>query len=191
MLVSLCFCCFGCFVVVCVFGTLVARAIRNAVRANRFARIIRNWNPYFYSASSRFAWIARISNSRESPDSRESCESRFARITPLSLVQLQMCSNVWFSCIFRLSGWLCFSVLGLEGFGLGGPFPFFVFCSGRGHLTWPSTFLFYFCVLFVLFFVLFFMWVGFCLLVWFLFVNQNTVFLAIWLGGCNVCKTCH
>ena len=54
---------------------LVARAIRNAIRANRFARIIRNWNPYFYSASGRFARITRISDSRESPDSRESCES--------------------------------------------------------------------------------------------------------------------
>ena len=51
------------------------RAIRNAIRANRFARIIRNWNPYFYSASGRFARITRISDSRESPDSRESCES--------------------------------------------------------------------------------------------------------------------
>ena len=40
---------------------LVARAIR----ANRFARIIRNWSPYFYSASGRFARITRISeNSR-------------------------------------------------------------------------------------------------------------------------------
>ena len=28
---------------------LVARAIRNAIRANRFARIIRKWNPDFYS----------------------------------------------------------------------------------------------------------------------------------------------
>ena len=28
---------------------LVAGAIRNAIRANRFARIIRDWNPYFYS----------------------------------------------------------------------------------------------------------------------------------------------
>ena len=56
-------------------GTFVARAIRNAIRANRFARIIRNWNPYFYSASGRFARITRISDSRESPDSRESCES--------------------------------------------------------------------------------------------------------------------
>ena len=55
--------------------TLVARAIRNAIRANRFARIIRNSNPYFYSASGRFARITRISDSRESPDSRESCES--------------------------------------------------------------------------------------------------------------------
>ena len=55
---------------------LVARAIRNAIRANRFAtRIIRNWNPYFYSASGRFARITRISDSRDSPDSRESCES--------------------------------------------------------------------------------------------------------------------
>ena len=54
---------------------LVARAIRNAIRANRFARIIRNWNPYFYSASGRFAQMTRISDSRESPDSRESCES--------------------------------------------------------------------------------------------------------------------
>ena len=48
---------------------LVARAIRNAIRANRFARIIRNRNPYFYSASGRFARITRISDSRESPDS--------------------------------------------------------------------------------------------------------------------------
>ena len=32
-------------------------------------------NPYFYSASDRFARITRISDSRESPDSRESCES--------------------------------------------------------------------------------------------------------------------
>ena len=55
--------------------TLVARAIRNAIPANRFARIIRNWNPYFYSAWRRFAGITRISDSRESPDSRESCES--------------------------------------------------------------------------------------------------------------------
>ena len=54
---------------------LVARAIRNAIRANRFARIIRNRNPYFYSASDRFAQMTRISDSRESPDSRESCES--------------------------------------------------------------------------------------------------------------------
>ena len=57
------------------FLRLVARAIRNAIRANRFARIIRNRNPYFYSASGRFAQITRISDSRESPDSRESCES--------------------------------------------------------------------------------------------------------------------
>ena len=39
----------------CTVEILVARAIRNAIRANRFARIIRNSNPYFYSASGRFA----------------------------------------------------------------------------------------------------------------------------------------
>ena len=58
-----------------ILTNLVARAIRNAIRANRFARIIRNWNPYFYSASSRFARITRISDSRESGDSHESRES--------------------------------------------------------------------------------------------------------------------
>ena len=57
------------------FPDWVARAIRNAIRANRFARIIRNSNPYFYSTSGRFAWIVQISDSRESGDSRESCES--------------------------------------------------------------------------------------------------------------------
>ena len=57
---------------------LVARAIRNAIRANRFARIIRNQNPYFYSASGRFARITRISDSRESPDSRESIRENHA-----------------------------------------------------------------------------------------------------------------
>ena len=55
--------------------TLAARAIRNAIRANRFARILRNSNPYFYGASGRFARIIRISDSCTSPDSRESCES--------------------------------------------------------------------------------------------------------------------
>ena len=55
----------------------MARAIRNAIRANRFAWIIRNWNPYFYSASGRFARITRISDdSHRSRDSRRySCES--------------------------------------------------------------------------------------------------------------------
>ena len=61
------------------FVSLVARAIRNAIRANRFARIIRKWKPYFYSSSgrlvnplsfrfariTRFARIVRI-DSRES-----------------------------------------------------------------------------------------------------------------------------
>ena len=51
------------------------RDSRESIRANRFARIIRNWNPYFYSASGRFARITWFSDSRESPDSRESCES--------------------------------------------------------------------------------------------------------------------
>ena len=37
-------------------GDLVARAIRS----NRFARIIRNWNPSLYSASGRFARTTRI-----------------------------------------------------------------------------------------------------------------------------------
>ena len=45
---------------------LVARAIHNAIRTNRLVRIIRNSNPYFYSASGRFARITRISESRES-----------------------------------------------------------------------------------------------------------------------------
>ena len=54
----------------------MARAIRNAIRANRFARIIcAIETPIFCSASGRFARITRISDSRESPDSRESCES--------------------------------------------------------------------------------------------------------------------
>ena len=43
-------------------GGLVARA----TCANRFARIIRTWNPYFYSAWGRFAWITWIPDSRES-----------------------------------------------------------------------------------------------------------------------------
>ena len=56
----------------------MARAIRNAIRANRFARIIRNCHPYFYSASGRFARITLISDSRESPDSRESIRANHA-----------------------------------------------------------------------------------------------------------------
>ena len=59
---------------------LVARAIRNAIRANRFARIIRNVNPSFYSANRpirtnhsnfRFARIIRIARIVR-VDSRES-----------------------------------------------------------------------------------------------------------------------
>ena len=37
-----------------------------ANRANRFVRIIRNWNPYFYSANRPIRRITRISDSRES-----------------------------------------------------------------------------------------------------------------------------
>ena len=62
----------------------MARAIRNAIRVNRLARIIRNWNPNFYSASGRIAWITRISDSRKSPDSRKSCESIRARHATIS-----------------------------------------------------------------------------------------------------------
>ena len=78
---------FACFYTL---SRLVARAIRNAIRANRFARIIRNRNPYFYSASGRFARITRTSDSRESPDSRESCESiRANHATKLSRDRLR------------------------------------------------------------------------------------------------------
>ena len=43
---------------------------RESIRANHSQS-----KPLFYSASSRFAQITRISDSRESGDSRESCES--------------------------------------------------------------------------------------------------------------------
>ena len=43
---------------------------RESIRANHS-----QLNSYFYSASGRFARITRISDSRESPNSRESCES--------------------------------------------------------------------------------------------------------------------
>ena len=64
---------------------LVARAIRNAIRANRFARIIRNrkLNPYFYSASGRFARITRISDPGDNHPIRVNRANRFGRITPL------------------------------------------------------------------------------------------------------------
>ena len=55
---------------------------------------IRNWNPYFYSASGRFAWITWISDSHESPDSRESCESiRANHATKLQQAQGPRCPN--------------------------------------------------------------------------------------------------
>ena len=61
---------------------LVAQAIRNAIRANRFARIIRNETPIF---------IARQADSHESLEFpiranhpiRANRANRFARITPL------------------------------------------------------------------------------------------------------------
>ena len=73
----------------------MARAIRNAIRANRFARIIRSWNPYFYSASGRFARITRISDSRESPDSRESCESIRANHATKGIAQVLLRYPSW------------------------------------------------------------------------------------------------
>ena len=54
------------------YMTLVARAIR----ANRFARIIRNWHPYFYSANRPIRMNRSIRTNRSN--------FRFARITPLS-----------------------------------------------------------------------------------------------------------
>ena len=76
---------------------LVARAIRNAIRANRFARIIRNSNPYFYSASGRFARITRISDSRESADSRESCELIRANHATKALTEPNLCGFLRFA----------------------------------------------------------------------------------------------
>ena len=54
---------------------LVAQAIRNAIRANRFARIIGNETPIVIArqADSPEIGITRIS---DSGDSHESCESR-------------------------------------------------------------------------------------------------------------------
>ena len=46
------------------------RDSRESIRANHS-----HLNPLFYSVSCRFARITPISDSRESPDSRESCES--------------------------------------------------------------------------------------------------------------------
>ena len=54
------------------FCGLVARAIRNAIRANRFARIIRNWKPLFFIVRQADSHASlEFSDSRESPDSRE------------------------------------------------------------------------------------------------------------------------
>ena len=65
----------------------VARAIRNAIRANRFLRLIRNCNPFFT------AHQADSHKLLEFPI-RANCANRFARITPLSHVKrhlLQSC----------------------------------------------------------------------------------------------------
>ena len=75
---ALSFCSFG----VCPFLALVTRAIRNPIRGNRFARIIRNWNPYC---------LLRVSG--DSPESievpiraiRVNRANQFARITPIYL----------------------------------------------------------------------------------------------------------
>ena len=92
----------------------MARAIRNAIRANRFARIIRNRNPYFYSASGRFAGITRISDSRESPDSRESCESiRANHATKVAIANL--CAIVKFLRIVNFLSRSAFSTAGSFG----------------------------------------------------------------------------
>ena len=55
--------------------TLVARAIRNAIRANRFARIISQLKPLFLQRVRPIRANHSNSDSRESGDSRESCES--------------------------------------------------------------------------------------------------------------------
>ena len=63
-------------------ASLPSPPIRNAIRANRFVRSIRNWSPYFYNASCRLArnhsnfWVIRAN--RVNP---------FARITPLRMGQ--------------------------------------------------------------------------------------------------------
>ena len=61
----------------------MARAIRNATRANQFARIIRNSNPYFGARQAdspeSFAFPIRANH-----PIRANRANRFARITPLS-----------------------------------------------------------------------------------------------------------
>ena len=51
------------------------RDSRESIRANHS-----QLRPYFYSASGRFARITRMSDSHESPDSRESCASECTKI---------------------------------------------------------------------------------------------------------------
>ena len=89
------------------FATLVAQVIRNAIRANQFARIICNWNPHFYSGSGQFGRITRISDSRESPDLRESCESiRANHATKFATLHLQRYLETPGHCICKLF-WVC------------------------------------------------------------------------------------
>ena len=57
--------------------SLVARSIRKVIRANRFARIIRNWNPYFYRASGRFARITPLSSAPLPPVERQDAQHKF------------------------------------------------------------------------------------------------------------------
>ena len=99
--------------------TLVARAIHNAICANQFARIIRNWNPYFYSASGRFARITQISDSRKSPESiRANHATKVDTQTAIWLsvakvliaaVDAQACNFVGFVDIHHCLGFLCFA----------------------------------------------------------------------------------
>ena len=81
------------------------RDSRESIRANRFARIIRNFNPYFYSASGRFARITRISDSRESPASRESCKSiRANHATKISIGKPLTPTLLTSTSVFRSGG---------------------------------------------------------------------------------------
>ena len=92
-------------------GEIHMDQFRNAIRANRFARIIRNWHPYFYSASGRFAWITRISDSRVSPDSRDSRESiRANHATKFCTLRIIFDASLWHE-----TGWGSNTLAGCSG----------------------------------------------------------------------------